>query len=79
MQPVGFDGIFGLLVYSAVLYVILQKAYGRVREKYQNLLKVTNELAEGNLDVEITEDLIETANERWYGQYRDRTGRAVRR
>lgn len=52
-----FYGIFGLLVYSAVLYVILQKAYGRVREKYQNLLKVTNELAEGNLDVEITEDL----------------------
>ena len=28
-----------------------------MREKYQNLLKVTNELAEGNLDVEITEDL----------------------
>lgn len=52
-----FYGIFGLLVYSAVLYVILQKAYGRVREKYQNLLKVTNELAEGNLDAEITEDL----------------------
>ena len=52
-----FYGIFGLLVYSAVLYVILQKAYGRVREKYQNLLKVTNELAEGNLDVEIAEDL----------------------
>lgn len=52
-----FYGIFGLLVYSAVLYVILQKAYGRAREKYQNLLKVTNELAEGNLDVEITEDL----------------------
>lgn len=52
-----FYGIFGLLVYSAVLYVILQRAYGRVREKYQNLLKVTNELAEGNLDVEITEDL----------------------
>ena len=28
-----------------------------MREKYQNLLKVTNELAEGNLDVEITEEL----------------------
>ena len=28
-----------------------------MREKYQNLLKVTNELAEGNLDAEITEDL----------------------
>ena len=52
-----FYGIFGLLVYSAVLYIVLQKAYGRVREKYQNLLKVTNELAEGNLDAEITEDL----------------------
>ncbi len=52
-----FYGIFGLLVYSVVLYIVLQKAYGRVREKYQNLLKVTNELAEGNLDAEITEDL----------------------
>lgn len=52
-----FFGIFGLIVYSAVLYLILRRLYDRMQEKYKILLRATNELAEGNLDVEITEDL----------------------
>ena len=57
MCSMWFFGIFGLIVYSILLYVILRKAYERVQEKYQVLLQATNQLAEGNLDVEITEDL----------------------
>lgn len=52
-----FFGIFGLFVYSAALYAVLRRLYRRVQEKYRILLKATNELAEGNLDVEITENL----------------------
>lgn len=52
-----FFGIFGLFVYSAALYAVLRRLYRRVQEKYRILLKATNELAEGNLDVEITEEL----------------------
>lgn len=50
-------GILGLLIYSAILYVFLRKYYHDVQGKYAVLLKATNEIAEGNLEVEICEDL----------------------
>lgn len=52
-----FFGVFGLIIYSAVLFFVLRKTYYRMQEKYQILLKATNQLAEGNLEVEIKEDL----------------------
>lgn len=52
-----FFGIFGLIIYSAVLFFVLRKTYCKMQENYQILLKATNQLAEGNLDVEIKEDL----------------------
>lgn len=52
-----FYGIMALIVYSAVLFFILRKYFNDLREKYGVLLKATNEMAEGNLDVTITEDL----------------------
>lgn len=52
-----FFGIFGLLVYSVVLFFVLRKNYLKMQESYKVLLKATNELADGNLDVEIKENL----------------------
>ncbi len=52
-----FYGIMALVIYSVLLFFILRKYYDDLREKYQVLLKATNEIAEGNLEVEITEDL----------------------
>ncbi|MEG1292640.1 MAG: sensor histidine kinase [Clostridium sp.] len=52
-----FFGIFGLFVYSVILYFLLRKLYDEMQEKYQVLLKATNQLADGNLDVEIKENL----------------------
>ena len=50
-------GIMALIVYSVILFFILRKFYNDLQEKYAALLKVTGELAKGNLDIEITEDL----------------------
>ena len=47
-------GIIGLVIYSIVLFFILRKYYIDLQKKYQVLLKATNEIAEGNLDVVIT-------------------------
>lgn len=52
-----FYGIFALMLYSVVLFWILRKYYNDLREKYALLLSVTNQMAEGNLKVEITEEL----------------------
>lgn len=50
-------GIFALLVYSAILFYILRKYFDDLRGKYARLLDFTNQMAEGDLDIEITEDL----------------------
>lgn len=50
-------GVGALIIYSFVLFWFLRKYYHSVQEKYERLLKATNEIAEGNLDVKIEEDL----------------------
>ncbi len=50
-------GIFALVIYSAVLFWLLRKYFSELQEKYAALLRITGEIARGNLDVEITEDL----------------------
>mgnify|MGYP000517865016 CR=1 FL=1 len=45
------------MIYSLVLFFLLQKYWGQMQQKYNTLLKGINEIAEGNLDVEIQEDL----------------------
>lgn len=52
-----FFGIFGLMVYSVVLFFLLRRIYDGMQEKYEILLKAAGKMAEGNLDVEIQEDL----------------------
>ena len=50
-------GIIALVIYSIILYLILRKYFNDLKAKYAIFLKATNQMAEGNLDVEITEDL----------------------
>lgn len=50
-------GLFLLGIYSAVLFWLLRKYFNELQEKYAVLFKATGEIAKGNLDVEIVEDL----------------------
>ena len=45
------------IVYSVVLFVILKRYWEKACQKYQVLLSAINEMADGNLDVKIEEDL----------------------
>lgn len=52
-----FWGIGALILYSLVLFFLLRKYWGQMQQKYNLLLKGINQMAEGNLDVEIEENL----------------------
>lgn len=52
-----FYGIFALILYSVVLFLVLRKYSRDVKRKYAMLLESTNLLAEGNLDAPIEGDL----------------------
>ena len=45
-----FLGIFILIVYSFLLYILLKLYIARVQKKYSNLLQVTNAIAQGKFD-----------------------------
>lgn len=52
-----FFGIFGLIIYSIVLFFLLRRIYDGMQGKFEILLQATGKIAEGNLDAEINEDL----------------------
>ena len=52
-----FFGFFGVLVYSVLLYFVLRKYFNDLKKKYDILLRATNRIAEGNLQVVIPEYL----------------------
>lgn len=52
-----FWGIGALVIYSVVLFILFTKYWGQMQKKYSRLLEGINAMAEGNLDVEIDEDL----------------------
>lgn len=52
-----YGGFFMTVIYSFILYLILRKYVSGLQKKYGVLLKATNEMAEGNLNVTIDEDL----------------------
>ncbi|HCD44461.1 MAG TPA: two-component sensor histidine kinase [Lachnoclostridium sp.] len=52
-----FFGIGALILYSIILFIVMRKYYRDLSDKYQILLRVTNQIAEGNLEVAIEEDL----------------------
>ncbi|HIX28634.1 MAG TPA: HAMP domain-containing histidine kinase [Candidatus Blautia stercoravium] len=52
-----FFGIGALVVYSIALFFLLRKYLRKIQDQYQLLLEATNELAKGNLNGTIPEDL----------------------
>lgn len=52
-----FWGVFGLIIYSAILFFLLKKNWDKVRRDYHILLNATQQMAEGNLHMNITEEL----------------------
>ncbi|MGL6107159.1 histidine kinase dimerization/phospho-acceptor domain-containing protein [Romboutsia sp.] len=50
-------GIIAAIIYTIGLFIIIKKRYTKVSIDYNNLLKKTNEIAKGNLDVSVEEDL----------------------
>lgn len=52
-----FAGLFGIIVYSVVLYVILAKCGEKIRRQYKSVLDATEEMANGNLKITLDEDL----------------------
>lgn len=52
-----YYGIFALIVYSVLLFLFLRKYTKDLQEKYKLLLKSTNQLADGHLDVPIEGDI----------------------
>ena len=52
-----FVGWFGAVIYSVILYVILRKFGFKLQDRYEAVLNVTKEMAEGNLKTEVPTDL----------------------
>ncbi len=50
-------GVAGLFVYTIVLFLLLRRKYERVREDYCDLLLGVQEMADGNLEIRLPEDL----------------------
>ena len=50
-------GWFGVIIYSLLLYFVVKKYISDIQKKYSILLRATNEIADGNLEVRITEHL----------------------
>ena len=53
--PLG--GLTMAVIYSVALYFVLRRYISKLQQKYGLLLKATNEIAQGNLNVTIEEDL----------------------
>ncbi len=52
-----FFGVFGVIIYSVGLYIFLRKHLLTLQQNYATLSQVTEALADGNLEVEMNQDL----------------------
>lgn len=50
-------GIFGLIIYSAVLFYLLRKYYDKIAGDYRILMNATSRIANGDLNTVIMEDI----------------------
>lgn len=57
MCSIWFFGIFAAIIYTVILFRIITKHYNDISGKYNKLFEATNKIAEGNLEVDIEEDL----------------------
>ena len=55
-----FYGIMALIIYSVILYFILKKYFNEIKKNYHRLLEATNEIADGNLDVEAVDEEVKS-------------------
>ncbi|MGL5381721.1 sensor histidine kinase [Clostridium sp.] len=52
-----FFGIFGVIIYSVCLFVLIRKNLDKISNQYKIFKEATNKIAEGNLDVKIKEEI----------------------
>ncbi|MGL5311818.1 MAG: sensor histidine kinase [Peptostreptococcaceae bacterium] len=57
MCSIWMFGIIVAFIYTFVLFILVKKKYLKVNEDYNKLLKTTNEIAKGNLDINTEDDL----------------------
>ena len=57
MSSFWFFGIFGILLYSVGLFVLLRRIWNRMQTQYGILLAAAGRMADGDLEVEIAEDV----------------------
>lgn len=57
MSMFWFFGVFGIIIYSIIIFNLAKKYMDDINIKYNKLLKSTNAIAEGDLNIEINEDL----------------------
>lgn len=57
MSMFRFFGVFGIIIYSIITFSFAKRYIDDINIKYNKLLKLTNSIADGNLSVEIDEDL----------------------
>lgn len=53
----GAFSILGIIVYAIIIFILAKKYMDDINIKYNKLLKSTNAIAQGDLDIEINEDL----------------------
>lgn len=52
-----FAGILGVVIYSIILYVLMKKYGSKLQKQYQSILHATGQMADGNLQISLEEDL----------------------
>lgn len=52
-----FVGIFGIVIYSVVLYILLKKRGSKLQKQYESILNATSKMAVGDLHISMEEDL----------------------
>lgn len=52
-----FGGIIGTVIYSVILFVLLNKMSKKLKQQYDSILKATDQMAKGDLKIELHDDL----------------------
>ena len=52
-----FVGVFGVVIYSVALYILLKKRGRKLQKQYESILNATSQMADGDLLITMEEDL----------------------
>ena len=50
-------GLFGLVIYTIALFVLIRRKMKKMQNQYENILSVTEQMAKGDLKISLEEDL----------------------